>query len=269
MLCEPAFVPDGPSARAEATSDAWPRFLLERLSHIRCMALSVRAPRGQQLRDATIDVEGSSCVVVALTLDEAHGAGPPAQVRLRLELGEPLDARGACVQVESECAYVRLPLVGDAGDGAGEPEAGLHWRAAVQRCRERSALCDSTLRCRRCGEPVASVGPMVVALPDADATSMVDFAQCCQDIDYDWACIYPPAEDDREHATGRLEGRGPQAGACYMGDHSLLFAAPPPAPQRSWPQRAFLEPPSPEHARGCWAPLCCGRCGTTLGAASR
>ena len=77
-------------------------------------------------------------------------------------------------------------------------EAGLYYRAAVQRRRERASLRRAALSCRRCGEEGAGAPLLVVgaarALPDVDVSSLVDFMQ----VHTRPTC---PARECRQHVT--------------------------------------------------------------------
>jgi hypothetical protein len=67
---------------------------------------------------------------------------------------------------------------------------------------------------------------------------MVDFVQCCQDLSFDWGCVFP-AETPAEEAAApprktahpplppppRRTGGG---GACFVAEHSLLLSGAPP-----------------------------------------
>ena len=68
-----------------------------------------------------------------------------------------------------------------------------------------------------------------MTLPHPDATSWVDFVQCCQDLSFDWACVFPPEE--APSAAGHMAA--PAATLpddCLVGEHVLLLrGAPPPS----------------------------------------
>ena len=89
-------------------------------------------------------------------------------------------------------------------------EVGMYSRAATQRRRERSTLAEAGLVCRRCasaamsshGPPPAPLHRVTGArtLPDADLSQLADFMQCCNEIGFDWRCVFPPGGGDGEHA---------------------------------------------------------------------
>lgn len=221
------------SGAAEHAADE-PLFVLERLAHIRCALLTLTAPIGMpHIVGAAVRVSGSivtaRCELAPSTEDASTATEPRGPLALRLDVGEPLgDAGGASVRTDGGFAYVRLPLgsaprpgsagaagalPGSAGGASASPfdpaqlspreESGLCRRAALQRRRERRELPGAALRCRRCGAGWLCAPARVLSMPDVDAASMVDFAQCCQEIDFDWDCVFPRAE-----AGGGGEGNG-------------------------------------------------------------
>ena len=134
-----------------------PLFVLERLAHIRCYCLTVRAAGGgaRQLVGAAVEVHET---VVAVS---CRFAGQEVSCCLQLDLGEELEGRSgtmAC-QVADGYAYARLPLAPPPADGPAElrvaaseemrlrEEAGEYRRAAEMRRRERAALQGAWLRC--------------------------------------------------------------------------------------------------------------------------
>lgn len=255
----------------------------------------------------------------------SHGAG--MSCCLRLDLGERLDHQGgATVTVQGGYGYVRLPLApefarcegrvegsGDAATGALDDgrvsqqlreEAGLYHRAAAQRRRERGSLDGAWIRCRRCR---ATSVPALVhvaegrSLPDVDVSSLVDFMQCCEEINFDWRCVFPAEvastvqrEQPRKahlpigSATHRVMQDGEvntepfeveatpeqqKLPICFLGAHSLHMRAPPPPSEavQIFPTEAFVEAPCYRHTTsadgaGIWAPLRCTGCAATLGA---
>ena len=55
-------------------------------------------------------------------------------------------------------------------------------------------------------------------MPDADAASMVDFAQCCQELEFAWACIFPT---DEERAADEED----DGATCFLADQEDPLAA--------------------------------------------
>jgi hypothetical protein len=131
-----------------------------------------------------------------------------------------------------------------------------------------------------------------------DVSALVDFMQCCEEINFDWNCIFPP-EQQAEH-TGRAgagagSGDGHSSGGagssgggadrdlaqgsaaaklpvCFIGAHVLHLRAPLPANVELAIADAFSEPLCYRHTTaldgaGVWAPACCTHCKATLGAA--
>ena len=310
-------------------------FLMERMPHIRCYCLYVRGARGTRLIHADVVVDGTSVVLICQSEPEDSLFGLPVAVssaaactELRLDTGETIDDRTtiAC-SVTDGYAYVRLPLAPEAArcDGRLEgtlvvggvdeakataalddgrasqqlrEEAGLYHRAAAQRRLERASLCDAVLRCRRCGDDGAPLLHVerARALPDADVSSLVDFMQCCENLDFDWKCLFPeggPASGDgAQRSTGAparhvvvaatgggTPGTQPAASAavpvlCFLGTHSLHLHAPPPAAERALVDLSapFAEPSCYRHTTsadgvGLWTPLRCAHCKSVLGAA--
>lgn len=269
-VCMPVEAPASAAAPAAA-----PRFVIERHAHINCVSLTVMPPREQRLVHAEASVERRVVVAVAMTCRAEEGGGAPSHVDLRLELGEALDPSRVTVQLHDECAYIRLPLApretaaADPGDDGSVAETRLAWRAASLRCRERATLCDAGLYCRGCGAWLGPVGPSVASLPDADAASMVDFAQCCQEIgvhDVSWDCIFPTEGGRTGGGGGHLPPEDESAASCYMGDHVLLFSYPLPDTLALLSESAFLGS-APHGSRARWAMVGCRKCDVAVGAA--
>ena len=193
-------------------------------------------------------------------------------------------------------------------------EVGMYSRAATQRRRERSTLAEAGLVCRRCasaamsshGPPPAPLHRVTGArtLPDADLSQLADFMQCCNEIGFDWRCVFPPGGGDGEHAdatanfaakldsgmclaaeededdevtavessAASYDGGGASSSTCYLGTHSLhLAGAAPLLFPLCYPSDSFDEPPCYRHATsesggGRWAPMRCPTCDATLGA---
>jgi hypothetical protein len=309
-------------------------FLLERLPHIRCLCLYVCGVRGLRLVAAEASADGGIVVLTCRCEPESNELGltsPAAacSTQLKLDVGEPIDRSAPLTcAVADGYAYVRLSLAPEAArcDGRMEgtlmagvideaaataalddgrasqqlrEEAGLYHRAAAQRRRERAALADAVLRCRRCGDhapPLLHV-ERARALPDVDISSLVDFMQCCEQIDFDWRCLFPelppaspgstsvsttaPAPDmydggERPAPTSDASGDAARSAAaapvqCFLGTHSLHMRTSPPTATWIDAAAAFVEPACHRHATptegvGIWAPLRCARCATTLGA---
>ncbi len=134
---------------------------------------------------------------------------PPTDVtRLVLDTAEALEEVVMRCDVSDGYAYARVAIKSDDGDdggggggdggggGGGEAaprtrdsglvgskklrdESGLYRRAAEQRRLERSSLTDCALICGACASPLLDVGG-ARALPCPDASSLVDFMQCCE-----------------------------------------------------------------------------------------
>ena len=288
---------------AQAPGAHEPLFLLERLAHIRCYCLTVSGGPGVRISAATATVRGSE-IDFRCSYEQPHaqaslfslpGPAPPVESRLRLDVGEALVAGSGPCEVSDGFAYLRLDL--DAGPAAANAsraiasenlglsearqlreDAGLYRRAAAQRRLERAALRGADLACRGCGAALLGVGS-ARALPDADASSLVDFMQCCQDIGFDWACAFPPVAAEHRPAAMSDEPSPPawpdDRPTCFIGGHTLLLRAPlddaAPLRQRVSLDLAarFDEPPCYRHASaavGVWAPIRCARCSAALGA---
>ena len=135
-------------------------------------------------------------------------------------------------------------------------------------------------------------------LPDADLSQLADFMQCCNEIGFDWRCVFPPGGGDGEHAdatanfaakldsgmclaaeededdeetavessTASYDGGGASSSTCYLGTHSLhLAGAAPLLFPLCYPSDSFDEPPCYRHATsesggGRWAPMRCPTC---------
>mgnify|MGYP003684640695 CR=1 FL=1 len=265
-----------PLPRTHSFTPNEPLFVLERLAHIRTALLTLSTPCGlAPIARATVEIHGqvvaASCVLAdsdGVTPADSSSALPP--LSLRLDLGEPVgDVASASVTVQNGYAYIRLPLGASSAFGAVTPpglvdglsanpgtcettspfeplqrspreESGLCERAAFQRRRERCELPCAPIHCRRCGTYWLSMPSIIKSMPDVDAASMVDFAQCCQDIDFDWRCVFPEAKEDGDQFK---DGRGRELemdellakslersrkDVCYSSDHALHFDVPPP-----------------------------------------
>ena len=95
-------------AAAQEQADSVPLFVLERMAHIRCYCLTVRAGGGgaRQLVGAAVEVHET---VVAVS---CRFAGQEVSCCLQLDLGEELEGRSGTMmcQVADGYAYVQLPL---------------------------------------------------------------------------------------------------------------------------------------------------------------
>ena len=95
-------------AAAQEQADSVPLFVLERMAHIRCYCLTVRAGGvgARQLVGAAVEVHET---VVAVS---CRFAGQEVSCCLQLDLGEELEGRSGTMmcQVADGYAYVQLPL---------------------------------------------------------------------------------------------------------------------------------------------------------------
>ena len=181
--------------------------------------------------------------------------------------------------------------VSDVSSSRWREEVGLYHRAASQRRRERAALSDARLYCRRCYDRaiVAHCAPPTtlfhvsdISLPDADVTELADAIQCCNEINFDWRCIFPTGDDHSVAERTLVEAeliRAPRAERdgdapkCFLGAHSFHICAPPPPVHtvQCHEADAFREPPCYRHTTssvgvGVWAPISCAHCKAILGA---
>ena len=285
-------------------------FIAERLPHIRCYCLSLCGDQSATLKAVEVTVGDDS---ISLHCRYGSAQGGEATCSLRLDLGEALDRHTrVTVTVQDGYAYVRLPLAPEAarcegrlegGDSTAtralddgrvsqqlREEAGLYHRAAAQRRRERGALDSAWISCRKCHgveqPPLIQVAEGR-SLPDVDMSSLVDFMQCCEEINFDWRCVFPPVESQRRASQDGDVGDGPRAHLaaeptcdepslpiCFLGTHALHMRAQPLSSDVVQVVRseAFSEAPCYRHTAGpigvgVWAPIRCTRCSTTLGAA--
>ena len=285
---------------ATAPGEAEPLFLLERLAHIRCLALTLAPPSAdRRITRATVEIHNS---VLTARCDVATDAGPALALALRVDVGEALAPAGGEMQLADGYAYARLPLAPAADDpeelrvAASEEmrlreEAGVYRRAAEQRRRERAALQGAWLRCAACDAAVVQLPDRLASAPHPDADQLVDFVQCCQELSFDWRCVFPAVEaddDDPAQAALRLAARpvgggfegddDPAAGhfpppppppaSCLLADHAVLLAAAPPPALTAVADEAFELPACAARERAgaptSWAPLRCD-CGHLVG----
>ena len=253
---------------------AEPLFLLERLAHIRCFTLTLCGPEGARLLGVSVRVTGSVAEVLCelAPVDGVHASVSEQRFCLRLDVCEPLDAAAATtMSLADGYAYIRLPLLADtagvldrdptlggaqdlgtrsAGSGADlqdrrigrdlREEAGLLGRAAGLLRQERKALRGAMLCCEGCGDELLLLpqeDPWT--LPHPDATSWVDFVQCCQDLSFDWACVFPPEKAQSAFGHTVAAAATPPGGACLIGECALLLGgAPPPTTAARGEERA-------------------------------
>ena len=258
---------------ATAPGEAEPLFLLERLAHIRCLALTLAPPSAdRRITRATVEIHNS---VLTARCDVATDAGPALALALRVDVGEALAPAGGEMQLADGYAYARLPLAPAADDpeelrvAASEEmrlreEAGVRRRAAAQRRRERAALQGAWLRCAACDAAVVQLPDRLASAPHPDADQLVDFVQCCQELSFDWRCVFPAVEaddDDPAQAALRLAAR-PVGGGFEGDDNPAAGHFPPPRrrPRRAcWrttrccspPRRRRRSPPSPTRPSSC------------------
>ena len=257
-------VDDGAAATPRA---AEPLFLLERLAHIRCFTLTLCGPEGARLLGVSVRVTGSVAEVLCelAPVEGVHATVPEQRFCLRLDVCEPLDAAAATtMSLADGYAYIRLPLLADtagaidrdpalggaqdlatrsAGSGADlqdrrigrdlREEAGLLGRAAGLLRQERKALRGAMLCCEGCGDELLLLPQEdPLTLPHPDATSWVDFVQCCQDLSFDWACVFPPDKAESafgtEAAAAMASAATPPGGACLVAENVLLLTGVPP-----------------------------------------
>ena len=292
-----------------ATPSTDPIFVLERLAHIRCLSLTVCGPGGSPLLQAMATVTGSQVELRCLLGSTAEafveldstgsGEATGSWSGLHLDVGEEIDGSAAGVQLARGYAYLRLPLAvppplvlseGEREASHFRTEVGLTCRAAEQRRRERAHLRGALPCCRACGALICQLQGDVRAMPDVDAAAMVDFIQCCQELSFEWGCLFPPpdtpvsivpappaAADDAPPVPPVRAGV-----VCFMASHVLLTRAPPPPSTVRCPDEVFAEPRSfrndfREGSRGgprgrkpsLWEPLRCAQCSVVLGAAKR
>ena len=210
---------------------------------------------------------------------EARAAALSAKVKLPFAIKWGSGAGTGRWQIPVPCTPPERVLV----DGAPpsrrlREESGLYHRAASQRRHERAALSDAHIYCRRCchsGAPTALVRTAGVrALPDVDYSQLSDFMQCCNEIGFDWRCVFPPPQDASTAPESAIEPMDLDGTAtCYLGTHSLHLRAAVPSADIAVCCRAesFCEPACYRHltaasAVGVWAPVRCSQCHTTLGA---
>ncbi len=201
---EPALV----CSLAVAPGASEPLFVLERLAHIRFFTLTVSSGSAElRLSEATLATSGSEidfrCTYELAPGPEADGSIasafapavlPPTDVtRLVLDTAEALEEVVMRCDVSDGYAYARVAIKSDDGGEAAprtrdsglvgskklRDESGLYRRAAEQRRLERSSLTDCALICGACASPLLDVGG-ARALPCPDASSLVDFMQCCE-----------------------------------------------------------------------------------------
>ena len=67
-----------------------------------------------------------------------------------------------------------------------------------------------------------------MTLPHPDATSWVDFVQCCQDLSFDWACVFPPEEAQSAFGHRAAAASTPMGGDCLVAEYVLLLSGAPP-----------------------------------------
>ena len=281
----------GPVVRVLTASPLLTLFV-ERLGVLRNVNLIVSACRdsGLVLTFASATV-GSSRILVKCDLGTRDSVVPfmamfsplcaatPAKAIACIQLSETACMPRASLACVGDCALVRVllpppPAEWREGYSADEREytpdvrreSGLTMRAAVQRHAERTQLRDASLHCRVCGaRSLAALPGIARAAPDVDSASMLDFAQCCHEMTFNWTCAFP-IDVKRAYAKDTATSR-------LLSDQTVLLSNSlpdtphtPRARRGSW----FDAPRSCLNGTSAvrWQELACSGCGAVLGVAT-